>query len=105
MAAIARRRGGPRLDAALVARQVQPEGRALALGAVDPDMAARLLGEAVDHRQPEAGALADRLGREERLEDLRERVRRHADAGVADADDGVVAGVDLLLAEPFLRSR
>ena len=37
--------------------------------AVDLDMPAGLLGEAVDHAEPEAAALAVLLGREERLED------------------------------------
>ena len=58
-------------------------------------MPAGLPGEAVDLAEAEPGALADRLGREERLEDLGEDGGRHALAGVADADHGVVAGLDL----------
>ena len=52
------------------ARQVDPHGRALAGLAVDLDVAAGLLDEAVDHAEPEAGALALGLGGEERLEDV-----------------------------------
>ena len=40
---------------------------------IGEDEAARLFDDAVDRRQPEAGALADLLGREEGLEDLRQR--------------------------------
>ena len=39
---------------------------------IDAHVAARLLDEAVDHAQPEAGALADVLGGEERLEGARD---------------------------------
>ena len=45
---------------------------------VDLDVTAALRDDAVDDREPEAGPLADALGREERLEDAREHVRRHA---------------------------
>ena len=44
-----------------------------------------MLDDAVDHREPEAGALL--LGREERVEHLRELLLRDADAGVGDLDD------------------
>ena len=50
------------------ARQVDLDGRAVAFLAVDLDVAAGLLDEAVHHAEAEAGALADLLGGEEGLE-------------------------------------
>ena len=61
----------------------------MALLAVDLDVAVRLLDEAVDHAEAEAGALADFLGGEERLDDLVEQMRRDAAAGIADGDQHV----------------
>ena len=55
------------------ARQVDPDRRAVAGLAVDFHVAARLLDEAIDLAQAEAGALAGLLGREERLEGARGR--------------------------------
>ena len=54
------------------------------------DEAAGLLDDAVDGREAEAGALADFLGREERLEDLVDDLRRNAGAGVGHLDQHVV---------------
>ena len=54
------------------------------------DEAARLLDDAVDRREPEAGPLADLLGREEWLEDLAEHVRRDPAAGVGDRKRAVI---------------
>ena len=53
-----------------MARQEDAERRALADFGVDIDEAAGLLDDAVDGGEAEPGALADLLGREERLEDL-----------------------------------
>ncbi|CAN5420767.1 hypothetical protein BH09PSE6_BH09PSE6_14380 [soil metagenome] len=53
-------------------------------------MSARLLDEAVELRQAEAGALADRLGREERFERLGQHVGRHAGAAVGDRQQHVL---------------
>ena len=47
--------------------QEQPDDRPLAFAAVDPHRPAGLQGDAVDLGEAEAGALADRLGGEERL--------------------------------------
>src|SRR5438093_1361499 len=66
VAAVARRLAE---RAAVMARQVDGEGGAGAGLAVDEDEAAGLLQDAVDGRQPEADALPDLLGREERVED------------------------------------
>ena len=63
--------------------------------AFDPDLAARLVGEAENLAEAEAGALADRLGREEGLERAFEHVGRHAAAGVGDADLHIIAGADV----------
>ena len=62
----------------------------LPISGIAEDEAAGLLDDAVDHRQAEAGALADLLGGEERLEDLLQHVRRDAGAGVLDLDQHVV---------------
>ena len=67
-------RHGERAVVGRQAGQVELHRRAVAHFAVDLDVAARLLHEAVDLRQPEAGALADVLGREERLEGAGEDV-------------------------------
>ena len=61
--------------------------------AVDGDEAVALADDAVHRREAEAGALADVLRREERLEQMRARLRRHADAVVDDAQPHVVAAV------------
>nr|GEU28229.1 hypothetical protein [Tanacetum cinerariifolium] len=80
------------------ARQVQLDGRALAHLAVDLDVAARLLDQAIHHRQAEAGALAFRLGGKERFERLRQHLCRHAAARVADGNHDVLAGRDVGMA-------
>ena len=61
-------------------RQREREARALADGAVAGDRAAVLLHDAVGDRQAEAGALADLLGREERIVDARQLLGRNARA-------------------------
>ena len=63
--------------------------------ALDPDLAARLVREAEDLAEAEAGALADRLGREEGLERALEHLGGHAAAGVGDADPDIIAGADV----------
>src|SRR5690606_31718466 len=52
------------------ARQEDAEDGSLADLRIAEDIAARLLDDAIDHRQAEPGPLADFLGREERLEYL-----------------------------------
>ena len=79
-----------RLGLGHMARQENAEDRALADLGIAEDEAAGLLDDAVDHRQAEAGALADFLGGEERLEDLLHHVGRDAGAGVLDLDQHVV---------------
>ncbi len=51
------------------------------------------MGEAVHLGKAEAGALADRLGREERLEDLVEHIGGNAEPGISDIDPDELAGV------------
>ena len=70
----------------MMPRQEDVERGALTGLGVDIDEAAGLLDDAVDRRQAEAGALADFLGREERLEDLVDDVGGNAGAGVGDVD-------------------
>src|SRR5205085_4972107 len=62
-----------------------------ALLAVDEDVAARLLYDAVHRRQAETRTLADALRGEEGLEDLAAHVRAHAGAGVLHLDEDVLA--------------
>ncbi|MEJ0070988.1 MAG: hypothetical protein WDO24_22180 [Pseudomonadota bacterium] len=78
-----------------IAWEIESEGRAHAKLAVDADMAAGLLDESEHHAETQPGALADRLGGEERLEDLGQRLGRDTDSRVADLQHRVVAGFDL----------
>src|SRR5262249_43184995 len=57
----------------------------------------RLLDETIDHAEPEAGAFADALGREERIEDLVADSGVNAAAGIAHRDHHVVPGSDLAI--------
>ena len=75
-----------------MARQVDVEAGAAAGLAVALDPAVVLLDDAEDHRQPQAGALARRLGGEERVEDARQVLRGDADAGVGHAQADEVPG-------------
>src|SRR3546814_13019591 len=80
------------------------EGGALPHGAVDEDVAAGLLHDAIDGGEAEAGAGADLLGREEGLEDAVDDIRRDAGAGVLHLNAGVVPrrhGLVLPLARPL----
>src|SRR4051794_7009398 len=83
----------PLLGAAGLRRpwEQQPHRRPLSRRAVDLDAAARLLREAIDHAETEAGALAALLGGEERLEHLVADLRRHAGPSVGDGYDDEVA--------------
>jgi hypothetical protein len=74
----------------VVARQVDAHRRALAHLGVDAHLPARLLGEAVDHGQPQARAHADGLGREEGVEGARHHLRGHAHAVVAHGERHVL---------------
>ena len=67
-----------------VERQPHAEERAAQLGGADVDGAAVRLDETARGRQPEAGAV--RLGGEERLEQVRARLRRQPRAVVGDLD-------------------
>ena len=53
---------------------------------------AGLLSEPVDHAQPEAGAFADLLGGEERLEGAAGDLGGHAAAGIGHGDHDIIAG-------------
>ena len=67
--------------------------------ACDRDIAVRLLGEAERLAQPEAGALADGLGGEERLENGVEMFGGDAGAGVSDRDCDEIAAAGGLAAQ------
>ena len=66
-------------------RQIDVERRAVTELAVDADGAAAARHDAVDGRQPQAGALARLLRGEERLEQTRLHVGRHARPGIGHA--------------------
>ena len=72
-------------------RQRQREPRALPDRAVAVNRAVVLAHDAVGDRQAEARAAADRLGREERIVDARQLLRRNAGAGVGDLGDHAIA--------------
>src|SRR5262249_11150466 len=96
--------GGVRLGMNLllfltVPRQEDRERGAPALLGIDIDEATGLLDDAVHGRQPEPGALADLLGREERLEDLFPDVGGNARAGIRDLDPHVVRRRHALVGE------
>ena len=67
-------------------------------------MPAVLLNNAIYGGQTEAGAFADVFGGEERFEDARDGGRVHANAGVADRQQDVLAGSEglVILAEGFV---
>ena len=73
-------------------RQLDREDGAAVRMVGGDDLPAVLLHDAVGDRQPQARALADLLGRVERLEDARQRVGRNAVPGVAHRRDDPVAG-------------
>ena len=75
-----------RRAAAPAAGNVRRNVRALAGRALDVDVRAVALRDAVDHRESQAGA-ALALGGEERLEAAAPRVLVHADAAVGDLDE------------------
>ncbi len=74
---------------------------------IDAHLSAGLPHEAIDHRQAEAGALADRLGGEKWIEGARDHVGRHAGAVVGDAERQILAGRQVAVlgcafVEPFV---
>src|ERR1700722_15352475 len=73
------------------------ELRAGARLAVAEHIAARLLDDAVDHRQAEAGAFADLLGSKERFEDLGPDLGRNRVTCVIHLDQHVIGGGDINL--------
>ena len=83
-------------------REVDLEGRAETGLGVDLHVPAGLGDDAVDRREPEAGAVAGLLGGEERLEDVLETVRRDPRAGVRDGQAHVALGRDQVLARVVL---
>ena len=81
------------------ARQINFEGGAGIQFAVNADVAAALADDAVAGGQAEAGALAEALGGEERLEQMRLDVLGHAHAVVADGEHDVFADLQGAIAE------
>ena len=77
-------------------RKEHPDGRAAPRLALDLSVTAGLAAKSVDLAEAEAGALADVLGGEERIERARQRFRVHADARVHDRDRHIFAGLDAL---------
>src|SRR5439155_9396957 len=85
-------------DEVLRDRQVDAERRAHVRLTEHGDVAAGLFHDAVHDRQPEASAAAGFLGREERLEDVLERLARHAVSGIGDRNRDVAPGLEPALA-------
>ena len=80
-----------------VARQIKADLCALPHLAVNADVAAGLLGKAVDHRQPQTGALPNRLGGKKRLEHARQHIGRHPDPGIRHRNHRIVAGLQAFM--------
>src|SRR5579859_2807698 len=78
--------------------KINLERRAAAGLAINPDVAAVLFEDDVDHREAETRAFADFLGGEKRLKDSREVFRSDAGTGVADGERNVVTFLDGLVA-------
>src|SRR5690606_4424679 len=74
--------------------QVDVDSRALAGLARYVDMSIALSYEPVGHAQPQAGALACLLGREERFEDLLEHAVLHAAPGTRETELDIFARLD-----------
>src|SRR3546814_19210325 len=71
---------------------------------IDADMPARLLDEAIDHRQAQASAPSDLLGGEEGFDGVAQHLLIHALAGVGHADQHILAGGNLRLLRGLIRS-
>src|ERR1019366_9894813 len=82
--------GGGGVFAAIDPGEIGAESGAALRLAVDKNKPAALFHNAVHGRETEASALGT-LGGEERLEDARLGVVVHADAGVADGENDIVA--------------
>src|SRR5919109_1506501 len=74
-------------------RQLEVEDGAARWRPAIPHLPAHRIDDAVAHRQPEAGALPDRLRREERLKQLGFVIRRDAGTGVLDLEKDALAFV------------
>src|SRR5262249_3216338 len=83
-----------RLDGA---RQIKLDRGTVPGPAVYLDVPLRLLDEAVDHAETEPAALADALGREERLEGARGDLLRHSGAGVGHRQHDVLSRLQLVV--------
>src|SRR4029078_4639160 len=73
-------------------RQPQFRYRSLPNFALQAKRTVGLLGEAIDHAEPETAALARLLCREEWLQRLLEIAGRNSGAGVGNRQDHVIAG-------------
>ena len=93
-----------RLGAGAVPRQVDLEGRALAGFTIDIDEPLVLFDDAIDRRQPQAGALTHLLGGEEGLEQVGQGGCINAAAVVAhrQQDIGALHSLDMVGAVPLI---
>ncbi len=83
--------GGKGLVRPKAARQIQAHRCPVRDFGIHAHLPARLAREPVDHRQPQAGAFAERLGGEEGVENPLDQIARHADAAVGHAQRHVLA--------------
>jgi hypothetical protein len=77
------------------ARQEDGDQGAPANLAVEADVTAGLLDEAVDDAEPEPGPLARLLGREERFEDVLGDVAAYSDSGIGNRQRDIMLGAVL----------
>src|SRR5438552_1771635 len=77
---------GDRLARSLPVRKLDDEGRAAVGARLAAEPPLMLLDDAVGHPEAEPGALAGWFGREERVEDPGEQLRRNAGPGVSHLD-------------------
>ena len=90
---------------AMDARQEHLDRGAGTRFAGDPHRAAELRRDAVDLCQPQAAALADRLGGEERLEGSLQHIAGHAHAGIDHRDPHVIARIERSAERPRADAR
>ena len=80
---------------AVIPGKIQLHGGACAHLGVDANLAARLPCETIDHGESQAGAFAERLGREEGVECACDHLGRHTSARVSHRQGHILAGIQI----------
>src|SRR5258708_16145983 len=81
---------GPSLGRRFMSRQKDGEPSTFLYYFIDKEKSAALFDDAIHGRQAKPAALTDFLGREERLENLVDYIRRDAGAGISDVDPDII---------------